>query len=301
MSVFSTALVGDPVARILAGLADHAPAPRGPFAGLAVDTTQTTVPTRHGTVGCTVYRAPGGTAAGQPVYVNVHGGGFVIRYPQQDDPWCRYLAIHGGVTVVNVDYATAPGHRFPVPAEQVYDVVKWAADPGRDWDGSRLCVGGQSAGGNLTAAAARQSLQEGGPPIALQVLHYPVLDLVTPPRDKPLTGSSAVPRWMSEVFDGCYIRDPRMREHPLASPAWGTNADGIEGIAPALVITAEHDYLRAEGQAYAGKLAAAGALAEYRDVPGVHHGYDIRGESADATRQSYELMAGHVSRAVAAA
>ena len=75
------------------------------------------------------------------------------------------------------------------------------------------------------------------PEIALQVLHYAVLDLVTAPEQKADRGSRVPPRWMSEVFRTTYIRDPGQRRHYLASPAWGANADGIHGIAPALVIT----------------------------------------------------------------
>jgi acetyl esterase len=298
MSVFSAPLPADTAARVLSALSKRAPRPRREFAGLTVDTSVIAVPTRHGAVRCTLYRPP--AAAGRPaVYVNLHGGGFVIPYPGQDDPWCRHLAVHAGVAVVNVDYDTAPRHRFPVPVEEAYDVAVWASAAGRDWDGGRLCVGGQSAGGSLAAAVARLALENGGPAIALQVLHYAVLDLVTPPEDKPVpAGGGAVPLWMSEVFNGAYIRDPARRRHHLASPAWGANADGIEGIAPALVITAERDRLRAEGAAYARRLEAAGSLAEYHDVRGVDHGYDIRGESPEVTRQAYAFIAGHVARAV---
>ncbi|WP_197499141.1 alpha/beta hydrolase, partial [Mycobacterium sp. E3298] len=121
-------------------------------------TTEVTIPARHGPVPATVYHPPAGTA-NQAVYVNVHGGGFVVGHPEQDDPWCRYLAANAGVVVINPDYVLAPRHRFPAAPHQVYDVVRWAADPGRDWDGGRLCVGGQSAGGNLSAAAARLALE----------------------------------------------------------------------------------------------------------------------------------------------
>jgi acetyl esterase/lipase len=185
--------------------------------------------------------------------------------------------------------------------EQAYDVVLWASAPEHDWDGSRLCSGGQSAGGCLAAAAARLALENGRPKIALQVLHYAVLDLVTPLRDKPApTGRSALPAWLGEVFDTAYIPHPAGRRHRLASPAWGANADGIGGIAPALVITAERDRLREEGAAYAKALRAAGSLVEYRNVPGVDHGYDIRDESVQVTREMYEFMADHVVRATRA-
>src|ERR1700744_713065 len=127
-------------------------------------------------VGC----RPAASAGLAPVYVNFHGGGFVVRHPEQDDPFCRYLAAHAGVAVVNVDYDVAPRHRFPDPVEEAYDAVCWAAGPGHGWDGARLCVGGQSAGGTLAAGAARLALEEDGPAIALQVLHYPLLDIATP-------------------------------------------------------------------------------------------------------------------------
>ena len=122
------------------------------FAEIPAATHTVLVPTRHVEAACTVY-SPLAGHAGAPAYVNFHGGGFVVGCPEQDDPWCRYLAAKAGVAVINVDYALAPQHRFPVAVEQAYDVVKWAAAPERPWDGTRLCVGGQSAGGALTAAA----------------------------------------------------------------------------------------------------------------------------------------------------
>src|SRR5690606_41201836 len=90
--------------------------------------------------------------------------------------------------------------------------------------------------------------------IALQVLHYAVLDLATPAKDKPVHGKTFLPLWLSEIADTAYLRDPAQRRHRLVSPAWGSNADGIEGIAPALVITAERDRLRSEAATYARKL-----------------------------------------------
>jgi acetyl esterase len=301
MSVLSVPLVADSVARALGGLAAVAPKPRPEFPDLVADTTAVAVPTRHGPVSAAVYRAPAHRAGRPPAYVNFHGGGFVIRFPEQDDAWCRYLATRAGVVVINVDYGTAPRYRFPVAAEQAYDVMLWASAPERDWAGNRLCAGGQSAGGSLAAAAARLALENGRPRIALQVLHYAVLDLVTPLRDKPApAGRSALPAWLGEVFDTAYLPDPADRRDRLASPAWGANSDGIEGIAPALVITAERDRLRAEGAAYASALEAAGSLAGYRDVPGADHGYDVRHESVQVTREMYEFMAAHVVRATAA-
>jgi acetyl esterase len=301
MPITATRFVADLLSRVLAAVVDPAPKPQVRFPEIAGRTSQETIPTRHGPVTATIYH-PSAGATPPAVYVNVHGGGFVIGHPEQDDPWCRYLAAHAGVVVVNPDYVLAPGARFPAAAEQIYDVVCWAASYERTWDGSRLCVGGQSAGGNLSAAAARLALEYGTPRIALQVLHYAPLDLVTPTRDKPSTiGSRAVMKpWMGVIFDTAYIPDPERRRDRLASPAWGDNADDLAGIAPALVVTAEQDRLRDEAHRYAQKLGAAAALVEYYEVPGVDHGYNIMSPATDVTSTAYAHIAEHVRRATTA-
>jgi len=295
MSILSAPLVADTLARLFGAIPATAVRPHLRFPEIPGRTREVRVPTRHGAVAATLYSPPE-TPAG--VYVNAHGGGFVAGRPADDDPWCRFLAEHAGVTVVNVDYARAPRRRFPVPCEQLHDVLRWAAV---EWPGTPLCVGGQSAGGSLAAAAARLSLRDGGPDLALQVLHYPPLDLVTAARDKPAGRSVVIRPWMGEIFDTAYVPDVRRRTDPLVSPAWGTNGDGIEGIAPAVVVTAELDRLRAEAVAYAGKLDAAGALVEHRDVAGADHGYNLLGASAELTREVYGFLAGHVRRAVTGA
>jgi acetyl esterase/lipase len=103
--------------------------------------------------------------------------------------------------------------------------------------------------------------------------------------------------WMGEVFDTAYIPSRAQRRDRLASPAWGANGDGIGGIAPAVVVTAEYDRLRGEAQRYAEKLDVAGSLAEYHEVAGVDHGYNIMSSALDITEQVYLRIVGHVARA----
>ncbi|MEV0087182.1 alpha/beta hydrolase fold domain-containing protein [Saccharopolyspora sp. NPDC050642] len=297
MSLLSKPFVVDIATRVLNRLMTPRLKPELRFDEIPALKRTIEVPTRHGNVPCTAYFPIG---AGKPaVHVNVHGGGFVIAHPEQDDPWCRYLAAEAGVVVLNVDYSVAPRHPFPIPVEQVFDVVTWASRQDRDWDGRRLSVGGQSAGGSLAAAAARLALEGGGPAIALQVLHYAPLDLVTHAAHKRSpTGKAVIRPWMSDVFDPAYAPDPEVRRDRLISPAWGTNAAGIAGIAPAVVITCEYDRLRDEGIRYAEALDAVGALVEHHDVAGTDHGYNIMSFGTRAlTERMYGLIAGHVLRA----
>lgn len=262
------------------------------------DVRELTVMTSVAPAPVTVYATPTGTATRPPVHVNFHGGGYVMSMPEMDDGLCRILAAEAGVVVVNVRYVVAPQHPFPAATTQVYDVVRWVAEHGAEhgWDGGRLTVGGQSAGGGLAAAVARQALEQSGPPIALQVLHYPPLDLATSAREKKAAVARPVLRpWLGDIFDASYVPDARERAHPLVSPAGASDTADLRGIAPALVITAEYDLLRNEATRYAGRLKAAGALVEHHDVPGADHGYDATDD--EKARTTYALMARHIRQA----
>ncbi len=256
-----------------------------------------TIPTSVAPAPVTVYRPEAPATTSPAVHVNFHGGGYILGTAEQDDPLCRFLAARAGVVVVNVEYVLAPQHRFPAAPQQAWEVARWVAEHGAEngWDGTLLSVGGQSAGGGLAAAVARQSLESGSPPIRLQVLHYPPLDLVTPAREKP----AAIPHpvitgWMGVMFDNAYIPDPADRSDRLASPAHPCDTADLTGIAPALVITCEYDRLRGDGERYARRLRAAGSLVELYDVPSADHGYDaIR---IDLARTTYELIADHLRR-----
>jgi acetyl esterase len=260
-----------------------------------------TIPTSVAPARATVYLpTPGSTGrTAPPVHVNFHGGGYVMTLTELDDPLCRFLAAEAGVVVINVDYVVAPQHPFPAPPKQAYEVVRWVAEHGAEhgWDGGRLTVGGQSAGGGLAAAVARQALEEGGPSIALQVLHYPPLDLATHAKDKRAAVAKPTLRpWMADVFDTSYVPEAGLRTDRLVSPAHPSDTADLTGIAPALIITAQFDLLRAEGERYAERLRTNGALVEHHDVPGADHGYDMSDD--DKARTSYALIARQVRQAV---
>ncbi|WP_411147536.1 alpha/beta hydrolase [Streptomyces sp. A30] len=260
-----------------------------------------TIPTSVTEARVTVY-LPAPEEAGEaapPVHVNFHGGGYVMSLTEMDDPLCRFLAAQAGIVVINVDYVVAPQHPFPAPPRQAYEVVRWVAEHGAEhgWDGGRLTVGGQSAGGGLAAAVARQALEEGGPAIALQVLHYPPLDLATGARHKRAAVDRPMLRpWMADIFDTSYVPDVRLRADRLVSPAHSSDTADLTGIAPALVITAEYDLLRAEAESYADRLRKTGSLVGHHDVAGADHGYD--GSDDEKARETYALIARHVREAV---
>lgn len=264
------------------------------FPELPRNTRELTIPTSVAPARVVVYLPAAGEGT-PPVHINFHGGGYVMGLIEMDDPLCRYLAAQAGVAVVNVEYALAPPYRFPAPPHQAFEVVQWVAAHGAEqgWDGDRITVGGQSAGGGLAAAVARQALEQGGPPIALQVLHYPPLDLTIPAKDKRASiAKPALRPWMGEIFDNAYVPNPQERGDRLVSPANPADTADLTGIAPALVLTAEYDLLKAEGERYAERLGQAGALIEYYDVPEADHGYDIR--DAEKARIVYALIASHV-------
>ncbi len=248
------------------------------------------VETGAGPVTCTVYRPSAVTGTLAPVYVNFHGGGFVVGRPEQDDHICRYIAASAGCVVVNVDYAVAPQRPFPAAVTQAYDVTAWIAENGHanNWDGSRLAVGGHSAGANLTAAVCRMARDRGTFAPRLQILDSAPLDQLAEPSTKfsPLAKPLLSPALM-RLFNAAYVPDPDDRADPLVSPAL---ADDLAGLPPALVITAEYDRLRDEGDAYAKALEAAGVPVTHRAFEGVDHYFTHTGP-VPSGKEAIELMA----------
>jgi acetyl esterase len=213
--------------------------------------------TRHGTVRVLLYRpAPGPL----PVHVHLHGGAFLMRYPAMDDWWCRYVAATAGVVVANVDFEVAPRVTYPVAQHQAHDVAAALAA-----DGTPVSVGGFSSGGGLAASVALQARDSGSFVPTLQVLGIPALDLSAEPRDDdPGMISPELRRLVRRV----YVPDPASRLEPYASPLL---AEDLRGLPPAIVLTAERDVLRAEGDAYAHRLRAAGVRVIHDVTPDVDH------------------------------
>jgi acetyl esterase len=207
--------------------------------------------------------------------VYYHGGGWVIGNIDEYDNLGRRLANRLGAAVVLVNYRKAPEHRYPVAAEDSWAALQWAAAHMGEIAGGQvpLIVMGDSAGGNLSAVMAQRARREGGPQLAWQVLIYPVTDADLdndtyrdPENQLLLTRESMIWFWDH------YAPDPASRRNPDASPLQAADAD-LDGLAPAVVLTAEHDVLRAEGEAYADRLRGAGVPTEMRRFPRQMHGF----------------------------
>ncbi|MGF6951584.1 acetyl esterase [Neobacillus sp. B4I6] len=208
-----------------------------------------------------------------PALVYYHGGGWVIGDLDAVEIICRLLANRANSVVVSVDYRLAPEHKFPAAVEDAYAAVKWLEENGSSIlvDSARVAVGGDSAGATLAAVVALMAKDRGEPSLVYQMLIYPVTHHAYDTESYRenaegyyLTKDSMVWFWNH------YLRDEEDGRNPYASPL---RADNLSGLPPALVITAEFDPLRDEGEAYAKRLKAAGVPVEVTRYNGMIHGF----------------------------
>jgi acetyl esterase/lipase len=217
-------------------------------------------------------RDPGSTAGAPPVVVNFHGGGWVSGDSRQSEWWCSAVAARAGVVVVSVDYRLAPEHPFPGPAEDCYAAIEWVVAHAGDLgvDAGRLAVMGDSAGGNLAAVVSLMARDRKGPPIALQVLIYPSVDLGGDFASKDENANAPVlSRKDVDTTWRLYVQGDSDAADPYASPL---NADHHD-LPPALIQTAQFDPLRDQGPAYAAALRSAGVSVRLTNYVQAVHGY----------------------------
>src|SRR5437763_9471096 len=195
-----------------------------------------------------------------PVIVYIHGAGWVFGSKLTYDRLMRELAVGAEAAVVFPEYRLSPEVKYPTAIEECYSVVKWVAEHGREhgMDPERLVVAGDSVGGNMAAAVTLLSRERGGPDIRLQLLFYPVTNAAfdTASYHQFAEGYSLRRDAMMWFWDQ-YTRNPGERKEITASPLRASTQQ-LQGLPPALVITAEADVLRDEGEAYANKLRQAG-------------------------------------------
>lgn len=231
-----------------------------PIAKLPAAVEDTTFPVGPtGSVRVRIVR-PDGASGALPAVMHFHGGGWMLGDRETHDRMTREIAIGADAVVVFVDYDRSPEVRYPVAIEEAYGATRYVAEHGPKLgvDSTRLAVLGDSAGGNMAAAVTLLAKERGGPRIDFQVLLYPVTnaDFGTGSYDTFADGPWLTRRAMQWFWDA-YLPDIRARQEPTATPLNAT-LEQLGGLPEALVIVAENDVLRDEGEAYARKLSRAG-------------------------------------------
>ena len=233
-----------------------------------------TIPGPAGELPVRLYRPASAPAdALLPALVYAHGGGWVFGNLDSHDVLCAQLALEAGIAVFHVDYRLAPEARFPGAFDDVVAALQWVAANGASVgiDPTRLAIGGDSAGGNLAAAASIWARDNGGPKLLMQLLAYPVTDAVARTESyrhfEDGYGLNAV---TMEWFFDHYTPEKANRGDWRVSPL---RAASLAGLPPALVVTAGYDPLRDEGRAYAWRLQQEGTQADLVEFGGMLHGF----------------------------
>ena len=235
--------------------------------------------------------------APRPALVYFHGGGWVVCDLDTHDVVCTAIAHRAGAVVIAVDYRLAPEHKFPAAVTDSYAATAWVASNAKRLgiDPKRISVGGDSAGGNLAAVVSLKSRDEDGPAIALQVMVYPATDLSSfdTPSYQEFGENHYLTKSEMEWFRQHYLRSMEDARDPHASPLL---ASDLSRLPPVLIITAECDPLRDEGEAYAKRLANDGVPVTYTCYPGmIHPFFSLSGaipQAFDAIQQVANAVAG---------
>jgi acetyl esterase len=250
------------------------------------------VPTSLGPVPVRLYRPPAPAAPPEPLLVWFHGGGWVIGDLSFADPTARDLCARSGALVASVDYPLAPEHPFPAAPEACFEVTRWVAGHAAEMgaDPGRLAVGGDSAGGNLAAVCALLARDRGGPALSFQLLVYPATDcLCSFPSHKENGEGYLLTADAMSWFGGHYLPPGVDPGDPEVSPIYAAD---VSRLPPALVITAEFDPLRDEGEAYARRLEEAGVRVTLSRFDGMVHGFFSMTAVLDEARRAMAEAAG---------
>ena len=240
-----------------------------------------------------LYRPSAGTLG---LLVYYHGGGWVIGGLDSHDNVCRSLAVRTGHAVLSVDYRLAPEHPFPAAVEDALCALRWAHENAESLgvDPDRIAVGGDSAGGNLAAVVSQQRPV----PIVFQLLIYPATDMtMSLPSHVENAPGPVLSRQAMDWFIGHYMQPGSDRKDPLASPLFAPDAL-VAGTPPALVLTAELDPLRDEGEAYARRIIENGGTASVVRFNGHFHSFFGMLGLLDDAAAAHDMAAAALKRAL---
>jgi acetyl esterase len=243
-----------------------------------------------GSIPIRIYRPDAPSGELLPALVYFHGGGFVVGDLDMVETVCRTICRDAGIVVVSVDYRLAPEHPYPAGLEDAITATRWVVEQSATLGvaADRIAIGGDSAGGNLAAAASQALLHKDGISLKFQVLVYPVTDL-TCSQQSYIDLGTGYPLTTDRMrfYISLYLKQPADAATPGASPLL---ASSFAGLPPALVIVAGLDPLVDEGIAYANSLRAAGIEAESVEVPDHPHGFLGWTRDTDAARNALSLI-----------
>ncbi len=251
--------------------------------------SERTIPGPAGDVSITVYRPPG--EGPFPLLLFFHGGGFVLPSLPHHDQLCRAFCQSVGCVVVAVDYRLAPEAPFPAAPDDCMAATRWVAQHAADLsaDAARIAVAGDSSGGALAAVTALRCRDEGGPSLVGQLLLCPLTAYPTPPTPSGLVYAQGylMTRQRLLWYLTHYVGEGAAA-HPYAFPL---AAPDLRDLPPALVITAEYDILRDEGERYAARLRAAGVPTTLTRYPGMIHGFFAMPALLEQAQQAIDASA----------
>jgi acetyl esterase len=229
-----------------------------------------------------------------PLFVDMHGGGFIMGHAEMDDPFMPKVAEAARVKILSVDYSLAPQHPFPQALNECYAVARYAKQHPQEFgiDPGNIGVGGHSAGGNLSAGICLLEAERGELGLKALIMDYPPLDLHTDPYLKPRP-KKAIPPWMARVFDAAYTGSREAAKNPLISPRYAA-AEQIMPFPPTLVITAGQDSLAAEAEAFKDRLIEAGVPVTFKRFEGARHGFTLSGDPG--AEEAWQMMIDHLVR-----
>lgn len=228
--------------------------------------------TESGDMRCLIYK-PEGVQGPTPLFLNLHGGGFVMGDPEGDDYFCNLVCKELGITVISLDYPLAPETKFPKDKQAAYGMVKYVAEHADEFgiDPQNMAIGGHSAGANLSTVICMMAKKSGDFGFKCQVLDFPPLDIAKNPYEKWFA-EGAIPPEVAEMFNACYCDSPEAAADVYCSPVLET-IENLQGMPPAIMLTCEIDSLRDEAEEYGWKLAKAGVEVTMKRFLGVPHGF----------------------------
>ena len=223
-----------------------------------------------------------------PLFVNIHGGGFVMGHAEMDDPYMMNVANKANVKIINIDYSLSPDEVFPKALDECIGVIKYAKEHAEEFgiDPDKIAIGGHSSGANFSTAICLKDAETKELGIKGLILDYPPLDIFTDPYLKPQPKGSLSNK-MGRIFNVCYCDSKEERKNPLISPVFAT-IDQVQSFPPTLILTAGRDSLCKEAEDFRDKLLQAGITVTHKRFEDSVHGFTLS-DKPDAV-EGWQMM-----------